>query len=75
MFDNKIKEFVAIGGFPLLSRYDNSMSRLLSQIYPDYNWISHSEKSMSPNVKKSQHLLKSTLKALFPKEGIFPLFQ
>ena len=33
------KVFTKVGGGSLLSQYSGSLSKLLSQIYPDYNWL------------------------------------
>jgi hypothetical protein len=66
------QDFCEIGGTSLLMKYRNSMSRLLTEVYPKHNWNvenSSPQKSMSPSVKKSQFLLKTYLKELFPKEG------
>jgi hypothetical protein len=41
---------------------------LLSSVYPDFQW-QFGYKSKSPFYKKTQHLLKSMLKTLFPQEG------
>jgi hypothetical protein len=61
-----------IGGHALLKKYKASVLRLLAQVFPEYDWASGEAafpKLMSPSGKKSQFLLKSVLKTLFPKEG------
>jgi hypothetical protein len=45
------------------------LPQLLSVAYPDYNWEFKSQKNYGFWVKKSQYLLKTCLKSLFPKEG------
>jgi hypothetical protein len=53
------------------------MLRLLSQIFPEYNWTADNfafQKPMSASGKKSQYMLRSFLKQLFPKEGKQNLF-
>ncbi len=35
----KIKDILNLGGRGLLETYDNSFSRLISSIYPKYDWL------------------------------------
>jgi hypothetical protein len=44
------------------------MLSLLAKVYPEHDWEA-TPKSVTASGKKSQFLLKSALKALFPKEG------
>jgi hypothetical protein len=63
-----------LGGATLLS--EQSLPRLLSLAYPNHNWGIFQIKSKETFYKKSQFLLKSMLKVIFPKEGKsdFPIF-
>jgi type VI protein secretion system component VasK len=66
------KDLSELGGHSLLLKYNSSMLRLLTNVYPNVTWTSYNpatQKFKSAAVKKSQYLLKSTLKELFPEEG------
>jgi hypothetical protein len=43
----------------------------LIESFPEFNW-EFEAKSMSSKNKKTQYLLKSTLKTMFPKDGKKP---
>lgn len=54
-----------IGGTALLSLH--SLDKILSIVHPEISW---NFPNKSPSHKKSQHLLKSMLKIMFPHHGI-----
>jgi hypothetical protein len=66
------KDLCSIGGRSLLMKYNNSRLRLLSEIYPKYDWNAEKfgyQESVGATGKKSQFTLKTILEELFPKEG------
>lgn len=63
-----VKELYNLGGASLINTYN--FSELLSIAYPNVDWNLDSLKhDMSPHSKKSQYLLKTYLKKMFPQEG------
>jgi hypothetical protein len=56
-----------LGGRALLEECNFSIPLILSTVYPDYNL--EETKSKTSFYRKSQYLLKSMLKRMFPKEG------
>ena len=64
------KDIRKLGGKTLLSHVP--LPQLLSLAYPDVNFDYFKLKTAA--YKKSQHVLKTMLKTLFPQEGYFFLF-
>ena len=56
-----------MGGRSLLSNYGFSLSQLLSIAYPEFNFQIQYK---SAYYKKSQAVLKTMLKSIFPKQGM-----
>jgi hypothetical protein len=51
-----------------VEKLELSLPQLLSSVYPEHNWL-FDLKSKSPFYKKTQHMLKTCLKKMFPQEG------
>ena len=68
-FDINEKDFIALGGSPMLAEYKGSMQQLLANIYPDFDWNFDLNKSKGLHYRKSQAMLKTMLKKIFPQEG------
>ena len=62
---NKVtqKQVEILGGVTLLDK--KNLYQILSQVFPEHNFTQRSSFN-----KKSQHVLKSMLKVMFPQEGI-----
>jgi hypothetical protein len=60
-----LQDIRQVGAGTLLRRYGYSPIKFISQIFPQHHW----EENFSNKSKKSQFLLKSMLKTIFPKEG------
>jgi hypothetical protein len=56
-------------GFTLGHQGNLSLQQLLSIAYPDEKWDFKTQRSSSTFYKKSQYLLKSSIKSMFPNEG------
>ena len=57
------KEIQRLGG-----SHDMPLAQLLTAAYPEFNW-GFNLKSKTPYYKKTQSLLKSMLKKMFPQDG------
>ena len=58
-----------MGGYVLLSQHGFSLPHCLTRLYPEGNWDVYTIKAKSLFYKRSQHLLKTMLKTIFPQEG------
>jgi hypothetical protein len=64
----KYKEIIELGGESLLRVTNYSLPQLLVMAYPEHSW-EFQIKSKSAFYKKSQTILKSTLKLMLAQEG------
>jgi hypothetical protein len=68
-----MQSIIELGGARLLQIMHFSLPRLLALVYPEFNWTSNL-KSKTSQGKKTQYLLKSMFKAMFPREGAINRF-
>jgi hypothetical protein len=67
----EFQDIIDLGGASFLLEHNNSLSQLLTQLYPEFRWNFNLNESKSLHYKKSQFLLKTMLKTIFPHQGKF----
>jgi hypothetical protein len=68
-YSQNVKDLAELG-----YKYNEDLAHALSIAYPEHKWTFNLNKSKSVSQKKSQQLLKTILKSIFPKEGKNRLF-